>query len=163
MLIPRSSVPRGFAFFKSFHTYFNQFRDLHRTAITSQMPPKKTRRASGGKKTVTVPESNESMEYSGSEIKAESSGDPFESFMQTINQSRFDVAPSVEDFKFDNSRVRILTKHKKDHEIKGSVLYWMAREGRVEDNWAMLFAQRLALKFEVPLHVCYCLVPVFLG
>ena len=26
----------------------------------------------------------------------------------------------------------------------------------------MLFAQRLALKQEVPLHVCFCLVPKFL-
>ena len=30
------------------------------------------------------------------------------------------------------------------------------------DNWAMLYAQRLALKMEVPLHVCFCLVPKFL-
>lgn len=26
----------------------------------------------------------------------------------------------------------------------------------------MLYAQRLALKMEVPLHVCFCLVPKFL-
>lgn len=29
------------------------------------------------------------------------------------------------------------------------------------DNWAMLYAQRLALKFQVPLHVCFCLVPSY--
>ena len=30
------------------------------------------------------------------------------------------------------------------------------------DNWAMLYAQRLALKLGVPIHVCFCLVPKFL-
>ncbi|CAL8078193.1 unnamed protein product [Calicophoron daubneyi] len=28
-------------------------------------------------------------------------------------------------------------------------------------NWAFLYAQRLALKFEVPLHACFCLTPHF--
>lgn len=30
------------------------------------------------------------------------------------------------------------------------------------DNWAFLFAQKLALKNEIPLHVCFCLKPKFL-
>jgi len=30
------------------------------------------------------------------------------------------------------------------------------------DNWAFLYAQRLALKQELPLRVCFCLVPKFL-
>ncbi|THD28195.1 putative DNA photolyase [Fasciola hepatica] len=29
------------------------------------------------------------------------------------------------------------------------------------NNWAMLYAQRLALKFRVPLHVCFCLAPCY--
>lgn len=32
----------------------------------------------------------------------------------------------------------------------------------LSDNWAFLYAQRLALNLEVPLHICFCLVPVFL-
>lgn len=32
----------------------------------------------------------------------------------------------------------------------------------ISDNWAMLYAQRLALKMKLPLHVCFCLVPKFL-
>lgn len=162
MLYPRLLVPRGKLI--SWRVFLNQFRDLyHCKSFSEAMPPKKIRKDSGGRKTVTVPESVESLaSSSSSEIKSESS-DPFENFLQTINQSRFDTAPSIEDFKFENSRVRILTKHKKDAEINGPVLYWMAREGRVEDNWALLFAQKLALKFEQPLHVAYCLVPVFLG
>ncbi|KAG0725286.1 Deoxyribodipyrimidine photo-lyase [Chionoecetes opilio] len=42
------------------------------------------------------------------------------------------------------------------------VVYWMSRDQRVQDNWAMLFAQRLALKYKVSLHVVFCLVPKFL-
>ncbi|XP_039299515.1 deoxyribodipyrimidine photo-lyase, partial [Nilaparvata lugens] len=30
------------------------------------------------------------------------------------------------------------------------------------DNWALLFAQKLALKNEIPLHVCFCLKPRFM-
>ncbi|EMP37636.1 Deoxyribodipyrimidine photo-lyase [Chelonia mydas] len=38
----------------------------------------------------------------------------------------------------------------------------MSRDQRVQDNWAFLYAQRLALKQQLPLHVCFCLVPKFL-
>ncbi|CAF1463993.1 unnamed protein product [Didymodactylos carnosus] len=38
----------------------------------------------------------------------------------------------------------------------------MSRDQRVQDNWAMLYAQRLALKQQFALHVCFCLVPTFL-
>jgi deoxyribodipyrimidine photo-lyase len=44
----------------------------------------------------------------------------------------------------------------------GPVLYWMSRDQRVRDNWALLFAQELALTSQVPLVVCFCLVPQFL-
>lgn len=29
------------------------------------------------------------------------------------------------------------------------------------DNWAFIYAQRLAIKFKVPLQVCFCLVPTY--
>lgn len=124
------------------------------------MPPKK-RRAVHVEEDEDVPV--EEAGSSGGVCKEEDFSDPSEKFLHEINQSRFNVASSVAEFKFDSTRVRILSKHKKDAEIDGPVLYWMARDGRVEDNWALLFAQKLALKFEVPLHVCYCLVPKFLG
>lgn len=38
----------------------------------------------------------------------------------------------------------------------------MSRDQRVQDNWALLYAQRLAFKHKVPLFVCFCLVPKFL-
>lgn len=30
------------------------------------------------------------------------------------------------------------------------------------DNWALLYAQKLALKNKIPLHVCFCILPKFL-
>jgi deoxyribodipyrimidine photo-lyase len=56
-------------------------------------------------------------------------------------------------------RVRILQEGKA---IKGAVVYWMSRDQRVQDNWALLFAQSLAIEKSVPLLVVFCLVPNFL-
>lgn len=41
----------------------------------------------------------------------------------------------------------------------GPVLYWMHREHRVQDNWGLLFAQKLALRRGVPLCVA-CALPL---
>lgn len=38
----------------------------------------------------------------------------------------------------------------------------MARDQRVEDNWALLFAQKLAIQNKVPLHVIFCLTENFM-
>lgn len=48
-------------------------------------------------------------------------------------------------------------------EKKGPVVYWMSRDQRSKDNWALLFARELALKSNSPLAVAFCLVPEFLG
>jgi deoxyribodipyrimidine photo-lyase len=45
----------------------------------------------------------------------------------------------------------------------GPILYWMSRDQRSEDNWALLYSQELALSRKVPLAVVFCLVPDFLG
>ena len=39
----------------------------------------------------------------------------------------------------------------------------MSRDQRVNDNWALLFAQELALEKKLPLTVVFCLVPEFLS
>jgi deoxyribodipyrimidine photo-lyase len=44
----------------------------------------------------------------------------------------------------------------------GPVIYWMSRDQRASDNWALLYAQSLALKQKVPLGVIFCLVSHFL-
>lgn len=57
-------------------------------------------------------------------------------------------------------RVRLL---KAGPERRGPVVYWMSRDQRVHDNWALLFAQTLALDTKSPLAVIFNLVPRFLG
>jgi len=57
-------------------------------------------------------------------------------------------------------RVRAL---KDGSKREGKVVYWMSRDQRVEDNWALLYAQELALQMKAPLAVIFCLVPQFLN
>jgi deoxyribodipyrimidine photo-lyase len=45
----------------------------------------------------------------------------------------------------------------------GPVAYWMSRDQRTEDNWALLFAQELAMKIRQPLTVVFCLATNFPG
>lgn len=45
----------------------------------------------------------------------------------------------------------------------GAVIYWMSRDQRVDDNWALLYAQKLALELRVPLTVVFCLQQKFLN
>lgn len=59
----------------------------------------------------------------------------------------------------NKKRVRKLNKK----EGKGPVVYWMSRDQRVDDNWALLYAQELASKSKQPLIVVFCLVNKFLG
>jgi deoxyribodipyrimidine photo-lyase len=46
---------------------------------------------------------------------------------------------------------------------QGRVVYWMSRDQRVADNWALLSAQEFALQMKAPLAVVFCLVPQFLN
>jgi deoxyribodipyrimidine photo-lyase len=59
----------------------------------------------------------------------------------------------------DPRRIRIL---KKGSPEKGPVVYWMSRDQRVDDNWALLFSQELAIERTAPLAVVFCLVSTFL-
>ncbi|MSM40713.1 MAG: deoxyribodipyrimidine photo-lyase [Geobacter sp.] len=60
----------------------------------------------------------------------------------------------------DSRRVRSI----REGEVRpGPVVYWMSREQRVADNWALLHAQELALQRQAPLAVVFCLAPAFLG
>jgi deoxyribodipyrimidine photo-lyase len=57
-------------------------------------------------------------------------------------------------------RVRVL---KGGEPGPGPVIYWMSRDQRVRDNWALLYAQQCAVERRAPLSVVFCLVPSFLG
>ena len=56
-------------------------------------------------------------------------------------------------------RVRILKESKSK---TGPVVYWMQRDQRAHDNWAIIYAQNLAIERRVPLYVVFNLVPDFL-
>lgn len=45
----------------------------------------------------------------------------------------------------------------------GTVIYWMSRDQRVYDNWALLFAQNFALETQSHLEVVFCLQNDFLN
>ncbi len=60
----------------------------------------------------------------------------------------------------NEKRVRII---KSVDEKKGPVVYWMSRDQRADDNWALIFAQEKAKQKGESLAVVFCLVPNFLG
>ncbi|XP_040534601.1 deoxyribodipyrimidine photo-lyase isoform X1 [Gallus gallus] len=79
-----------------------------------------------------------------------------------VREARRRTAPSVRDFRYNKQRARLVSRGSELKEGAECILYWMCRDQRVQDNWAFLYAQRLALKQELPLRVCFCLVPAFL-
>ena len=60
----------------------------------------------------------------------------------------------------NSKRIKTLVKAQ---EKKGPTIYWMSRDQRVNDNWALLFAQELAQKRGSPIAIVFCLSPEFLG
>uniref|UniRef100_T1HKC6 Deoxyribodipyrimidine photo-lyase n=2 Tax=Rhodnius prolixus TaxID=13249 RepID=T1HKC6_RHOPR len=86
----------------------------------------------------------------------------FKEFLSNVERQRIKECASVLDFKFNKTRVRVLSSAEDVPEDAKGVLYWLTRESRVQDNWSLLFAQRLALKYKIPLHVCFCLHPKFM-
>jgi deoxyribodipyrimidine photo-lyase len=44
----------------------------------------------------------------------------------------------------------------------GEIIYWMSRDHRVEDNWALLYAVERALQSNQKISVLFCLQPTFL-
>ena len=48
------------------------------------------------------------------------------------------------------------------NENSGPVIYWMSRDQRVHDNYALLFAEELAIRKDKSLYVIFNLVPDFL-
>lgn len=87
--------------------------------------------------------------------------------IKSLKEKRNQTAKSILDFDFKKKRVQILSKAKEIKESGsdsdgGGILYWMFRDCRVQDNWALLFAQKLALKNELPLNILFCLPQKYL-
>jgi deoxyribodipyrimidine photo-lyase len=60
----------------------------------------------------------------------------------------------------NNKRIRVL---KKGHQREGHILYWMSRDQRVYDNWALAHAIELAENDDQAVVVAFALAPVFPG
>lgn len=116
------------------------------SSSTSSPPPKKR---------------NKTSNPSTSEVDSRKAPDNND-FVEQFQNARLQTSKSIIEFKFNKNRIRILSSNETVPENARGILYWMSRDCRVQDNWALLFAQKLALKNEVPLHVCFCLVPKFL-
>lgn len=71
-----------------------------------------------------------------------------------FHQDRLKVAATVTEFKFNKNRAKLIAGAEAflRQECK-SVAYYMHRDQRVQDNWAMIYAQTLALEHGLPLHV----------
>ncbi|OWR45474.1 DNA photolyase, partial [Danaus plexippus plexippus] len=82
--------------------------------------------------------------------------------MKQIHKKREETAKSILDFNFNKSRLRIISQEQMVSDDCEGIVYWMSRDSRVQDNWAFLYAQELALKNKVPLHVCFCLIAKYL-
>ena len=59
----------------------------------------------------------------------------------------------------DERRVRIILRKN----INGPIVYWMSRDQRVRDNWALIYAQELVLKKKPPLIVVFRLQSEFMN
>lgn len=118
---------------------------------TTTMPPTKPKR----KKLQTA--STSSIDSSSSE----NSNENFNQFLSEIQDDR-NTFNSIMRFNFLKKRVRILSVASEVKIDCDGIVYWMSRDCRVQDNWSFLYAQKLAIKNEVPLHVCFCLVRKFL-
>ncbi len=58
---------------------------------------------------------------------------------------------------------RVITPKQGEFKRKGPVVYWMSRDQRASDNWALLFAAQQANEHHLPLQVVFTLSPSFPG
>ena len=128
-------------------------------------PPRKRRRQTKLKVEKEHKESDTSN--SGS-----TKNDALNSFNQECMKNRIaGAAKSPSLFKFDETRISGLKngthgicngKNFQDFSNITGVAYWMSRDQRVQDNWSLVYAQKMALQHQVPLFVVFCLLPKFL-
>jgi deoxyribodipyrimidine photo-lyase len=54
-------------------------------------------------------------------------------------------------------------KIKSGIEGDGNIIYWMRRDQRIDDNWALIYAQQMAMERKKGLEIVFCLADDFLG
>ncbi|KAH8357758.1 hypothetical protein KR200_003440, partial [Drosophila serrata] len=146
-------------------------RTMKRTQAAKAGPSKKVAKKHEKSPKKESKSDQDSSGFSGDEVASTSKASLFkpdyqnlEQFIDHLEHQRSATAANIQEFPFRKKRVRVLSKSADVEEsCQGGVVYWMSRDARVQDNWALLFAQRLALKLELPLTVVFCLVPKFLN
>ncbi|KAL5275512.1 phr family protein [Megaselia abdita] len=104
--------------------------------------------------------SKRSKTTSNSELPSKSIKVETSKLLEHFEKSRNECCSrGILEFPFIKKRARIISTETNVKKGSKGILYWMNRDQRVQDNWAFLFAQKLALKNRVPLHVCFCLLP----
>ena len=96
---------------------------------------------------------------SPSPVKKAKTEDENSSLADQFAKLRESAGENVCKFKFNIKRTKLLTgsedflhREALNGGVKG-VAYYMHRDQRLQDNWAALFAQKLALEDNVPLYV----------
>ncbi|XP_073482556.1 deoxyribodipyrimidine photo-lyase-like [Aquarana catesbeiana] len=137
-----------------------------KSSSTAISPGKRKSEGSAKEKSKAISEasSSESSDIDAKKRKKQEKKDDAEggSLVDVLKKSRLATAVSVSEFKFNKKRVRLVSAEENLKDDAQGIVYWMSRDQRVEDNWAFLYAQRLAVKQKLPLHVVFCLVPKFL-
>ncbi|XP_040205599.1 deoxyribodipyrimidine photo-lyase-like isoform X3 [Rana temporaria] len=137
-----------------------------KSSSTAISPGKRKSEGSAKEKSKAISEtsSSESSDIDAKKRKKQEKKDDAEggSLVDAMKRSRLATAASVSEFKFNKKRVRLVSAEENLKDDAQGIVYWMSRDQRVEDNWAFLYAQRLAVKQKLPLHVVFCLVPKFL-
>ncbi|XP_053566261.1 deoxyribodipyrimidine photo-lyase isoform X2 [Bombina bombina] len=114
------------------------------------------------KKVISESSSGETSDVDLKKRKKQEKEESEGSLVDAVKKFRQREAASVAEFKFNKKRVRLVSSDADIADDVHGIVYWMSRDQRVQDNWAFLYAQRLALKQKLPLHVTFCLVPKFL-
>lgn len=82
----------------------------------------------------------------------------FKSFIQEIKLAKQEES-HIEEYDFNERRSRNINgvTVEEDGNCRG-VCYWMFRDQRLDDNWALVYAQRFALQYKCPLYVTFYLM-----
>ena len=72
-----------------------------------------------------------------------------------LQKCRLTKAEDITKFNFNMKRTQLLCGDKKSVKTtgRGGILYYMRRDQRIQDNWALLFAQKLALENKLKLSI----------
>uniref|UniRef100_A0A3P9J2S1 Deoxyribodipyrimidine photo-lyase n=1 Tax=Oryzias latipes TaxID=8090 RepID=A0A3P9J2S1_ORYLA len=137
---------------RTFRVLFNELSSYHRPFSTLLYPRKPVTMSDKKKRkaTATAGDAEPSAKQPREDKPTKAAG----WLHSLIRQQREDK----KDMKFSKKRQRFISETQKVRQGSAGVLYWMLRDQRVQDNWALIRAQQLAAKESLPLHVCFCLV-----